>query len=903
MKARMNKGISRFGLLKGVLLGLLLQSVAQAGSTYITHVDNLGQGGIPTPDGDLLFTSLPLGSGGIAVYKAGTLINQPLTQQAGPVEFNINMTGALPQQSVYLTVTAFDVDEEGLILPALIPPELNVVEFNGLSVGNGIALAAYPLIEQGSYLTGFNNDYSTTVFALPLNRVVSGNNSVVIRPSQVSGSNGAVMVTVAHLLIDGGEAVQGQISAVDALSANVTATTVDLQLQSSLNVVQAGNYKLDYSIIDPNGNSPVTLSIPFTSVANAQFTRAIDSISFVYDAALVGDYTLYAQLFYTSGTAAVPVGVPLQQSVQALQFRPNDIDADGLLDSEELLLGTDLYNPDSDGDGVNDGIEVGLNYPATPAIDTDGDGAIDALESDRVDDDGDTLSNQQDSDNADPCVPNLSSLACLALNDDDGDGLRNGDEVALGTDPNNADSDGDGLNDAVEVGGNVAAPLDSDGDGVIDALESKRNDADQDGVSDQLDPANNDACNPDASVALCDADGDGLNNGQERLLGTDPNRADSDGDGLHDGLEVGANSSMPIDSDGDGLIDALESNSVDSDGDGLVDALESNIFDADGDGVVDQYDPSNLNACLPSNVVAACDSDGDGLSDGFELQWGLNPTLNDSDGDGILDLIEVGAALIPLDGDGDGVLDALESSLLDADGDGVVDVLDTNNANACLPSNMVAACDSDNDGLSDGFELQWGLNPNLSDSDGDGLADLLEVGNVASPQDSNGNGVIDALESNQQDSDGDGVVDALDSSKSNACLPSNLVAACDSDGDGLSDGIELQLGTDPTNKDSDGDGVSDFIEVGLVSSPSNVDGDLRISALESALLDSDQDGLNDQLDSANLDPCAPDRSSVACLNVSRLGTDQFGAGSQGPLPLLVLFLLLLVRGRRLRFYR
>src|SRR5690606_21357844 len=34
----------------------------------------------------------------------------------------------------------------------------------------------------------------------------------------------------------------------------------------------------------------------------------------------------------------------------------------------------------------------------------------------------------------------------------------------------------------------------------------------------------------------------------------------------------------------------------------------------------------------------------------------------------------------------------------------------------------------------------------------------------------------------------------------------------DSDGDGLTDAIEREIGTDPTKKDSDGDGVSDFDE-------------------------------------------------------------------------------------------
>ena len=54
-----------------------------------------------------------------------------------------------------------------------------------------------------------------------------------------------------------------------------------------------------------------------------------------------------------------------------------DADGDGLLDEEEINLGTDPDNPDTDGDGWNDGDEVSLGYsplsarstpPSTPVI-------------------------------------------------------------------------------------------------------------------------------------------------------------------------------------------------------------------------------------------------------------------------------------------------------------------------------------------------------------------------------------------------------------------------------------------------------------------------------------------------------------------------------------------------------
>lgn len=84
--------------------------------------------------------------------------------------------------------------------------------------------------------------------------------------------------------------------------------------------------------------------------------------------------------------------------------------------------------------------------------------------------------------------------------DFDADGLSNWDEIFIyGTDPFNADSDGDGMPDGFEV-------------------------------QHYLNPS-------DASDASQDADGDGLTNLQEYDLGTDPNNADSDGDGVWDGDE------------------------------------------------------------------------------------------------------------------------------------------------------------------------------------------------------------------------------------------------------------------------------------------------------------------------------------------------------------------------------
>ena len=104
----------------------------------------------------------------------------------------------------------------------------------------------------------------------------------------------------------------------------------------------------------------------------------------------------------------------------------------------------------------------------------------------------------------------------------------------MGTDPNNPDSDGDGLTDGDEVNLYHTNPLkaDSDGDGLKDGDEVKRY---------KTDPNK------------ADTDGDGLKDGEEVLkYTTDPLKADTDGDGLKDGEEVNQHKTDPLKADTDG---------------------------------------------------------------------------------------------------------------------------------------------------------------------------------------------------------------------------------------------------------------------------------------------------------------------------------------------------------------
>lgn len=142
--------------------------------------------------------------------------------------------------------------------------------------------------------------------------------------------------------------------------------------------------------------------------------------------------------------------------------------------------------------------------------------------------------------------------------DADGDSITDLIEGTLGTDPNNADSDGDGLMDGIEtditgtnpLDASDAAGLDSDGDGLPDSLESSIGtdpssaDTDNDGIADGWEAfLGNDALDPESpsdagTDSTVDADQDGLSNRTEVELGTDPANPDSDFDGVSDGAEV-----------------------------------------------------------------------------------------------------------------------------------------------------------------------------------------------------------------------------------------------------------------------------------------------------------------------------------------------------------------------------
>ncbi len=397
--------------------------------------------------------------------------------------------------------------------------------------------------------------------------------------------------------------------------------------------------------------------------------------------------------------------------------------------------GTDPNNPDTDGDGVNDGREAtgifnewgtGTNprgYVSDPLRqDTDFDGLNDyyelthGMDPTHKDTDGDGL---LDPDEVNSCSnPAMSD----ANADHDGDGLATGVELGAGLDPCNVDTDGDGLNDGWEYyynhTGNCVDPLvadanaDGDMDGLSNAIEYFGLDA-----TEPLTHTNSaHSSNPYASEYMFTYPPAGD--------GTDPCNYNTDGDSFSDGYEYWVNKYAPVDENGDSLNKCTDTNGFDPitttvkyynpDGDkdygaaysyGTPEGLLNYEEYVGADGVEPpmtttvpiDFDSPIFMAGEDTTSACVADTDQGGVDDGHEKALGLNP-LDPADDN--------------FDRDGDGIPDAIEDSVTP---DGHWDAITTTNV---ITETNFADPDTDKDGLCDG-----GVNANGEYPGADGILD------------------------------------------------------------------------------------------------------------------------------------------------------------------------------------
>jgi hypothetical protein len=455
--------------------------------------------------------------------------------------------------------------------------------------------------------------------------------------------------------------------------------------------------------------------------------------------------------------------------------------------------------------------------------------------------------------------------------DVDNDGINNGvDNCQTDANADQADVDNDGIGDVCD-GQNG---LDLDGDGKLNGDDNCPNDVNVD-QADQDGDGIGDACDDTNDV---DRDGDGEQNQGDNCPDTaNPNQLDSDGDGVGDACDD--DNAADGDLDGDGIVNSLDNcpsisnpNQENLDNDDFGDVCDDDI---DGDGVLNAGDKFPADASEFEDTdddgignTDDTDDDNDGLSDLEEAAAGTDPLIVDTDGDGFTDGEEALAGTDPLNRFSPDfrpksafVIPQAEQAFIvwtPGNETHVKDYYIFDNRTNFIGTILKTGANSDGnyriiDELYSGEATKYFVQPRLIGDD----VELLRI-----PQ----------------------------STATNA-IAGLQIAGCegtDTDGDGICDEGELEIGTDPNNADSDGDGVSDGDEV----SGNNPSG-----AITSPLhTDTDGDQSNDQAElSANTNPLG----GKPVAQASNDGSFWFGSGSlMAGLVLIVLIVGIVLYSRR-----
>ena len=534
----------------------------------------------------------------------------------------------------------------------------------------------------------------------------------------------------------------------------------------------------------------------------------------------------------------------------------SDLDSDGIPDCIELPSGNcqDLstqsghlnpYNADTDGDKVADGIDVNPFDVNVKGIDTitnnDDLNSLRRLFVDHsnstlmlfVDRDQDGLKDAQEDKNLDGQFDNTKSgienrpfaeSDPLKVNSDDDD-LTDKEEVTRGTNPQDADTDHDGLKDdqesksvtheentkdmasrngktqleTSEIGCKLYGPSESIGTSALDP------DSDNDGIPDGVEVAV--GVDQIKTTVYTGSISDLLQqaNGNPKLFpsagfrfASNPLNSDSDGDTKKDGAEVGP----------DGIMKFTETNPCDS--------------DTDGDGKYDN-DPTEAGACADIGGIGSA-----------RCQAGMVNGSPDSDGDGIPDVLE--------DSNPNGIYDGPGTANCPTGKEPI-------GPGGCDYSNFMAP-DTDNDGLWDGEEDTY------TDAQVGQIQTTAIPSGIPGTQATASPSVSPApAPAHTMTMGADGVPVAA----TPAGHPSGAAAVdgiqepgqpdprnADSDGDGLSDGIEVHvIGTNPAKEDTDGDCISDGKELTAQGKTAPDISYIQSVHTNPLSTDTDQDGLPD----------------------------------------------------------
>ncbi len=434
----------------------------------------------------------------------------------------------------------------------------------------------------------------------------------------------------------------------------------------------------------------------------------------------------------------------------------------------------------------------------------------------------------------------FGSLTPTAADDSDNDGLNHAAEYAAGTSPVLADSDGDTLSDGAEVTTHLSDPL--------------RRDSDFDRLSDR-DEVLVHGTNP----AKADTDDDGFEDPIELLSGSDPKDAASKPIKLLVRWFTGGDAGEGLDLDGTfpyafavgtdaaagPVRDAnFTGENVDGVSNTMVNAIPTwnnpNYGDTPNDDALELATQSirHVGSAAPGTVTlrnlkpggaykvqmlfleGCCTRGFDVFVNGTQIVDDFAPYVIH---DGIANP-RAGAVIAY------SFITSSDTLVLTVNGAGTTNPAYTDR-NAILSAvtleEVAEARDSDNDGLSDPWEIEnfgdLASQTGTGDPDGDTLDNAGEFNAKSDPNkpDTDEDGLNDREEvaagsnPNSPDTDGDGLGDAAEV-KTHGTNP----AAADTDGDRLNDPAEINtVKTDPLKADTDGDGVNDYDELRLLTDP------------------------------------------------------------------------------------